>query len=88
VRRGLVREVLGLGDAVLGVVVLEVDVGVEGDLEVVVGVEEEEEEEDVVVVVVVVVEGGVVAAEDRDTMAFLVSYHDFLSLLVLTRLTV
>jgi hypothetical protein len=46
-------------------------------------VDVEEEEEDVVVE-----EGGVVGAVDRDTMAFLVPYHDFLSLLVLARINV
>jgi hypothetical protein len=76
VRRGLVLGVLVRAGVVLEGVVLEADVGEEGDLEVEVDVEEEED--------VVVVEGGVVAVVDRDTIAFLVSYHNFLSLLVLT----
>jgi hypothetical protein len=68
VLRGLVREVLGLGGAVLGGVVLEAGVGEEADLEVEVGVEEEGEGEDAVVVVV---EGVVVAAVDRDMIPLL-----------------
>jgi hypothetical protein len=63
VRRGLVLVVLGLGDVVLGGVVLEAGAAEEGDLGVVV-VDVEEEGD-------VVVEGDVVEVVDRDMIQWL-----------------